>query len=139
MIIEQRNIKPSTPVITGNNNSFTNSSILFTIVSSDGNNDELQYFIEWGDGTTTKTEFYPQSTEISLEHAWKKSGTYTMTLRSYDNQLYSEETSKTVNINDVFTANYGYIILLITAIFTFISLSTKTFMQDRALKAMMSA
>ena len=74
------------------------------------------------------------------------SGTYNVTLMVMDNEgatnsttfnlivddeLYSEINAIQITGNVIYKANYGYIILLITAIMIFIILSTRTTLDDR--------
>jgi len=139
IIIEQKNRAPFTPEISGKNISVVNNSVSFTFSAIDADHNDVQYFIDWGDGQTMVTDFIPESLEITIDHAWEKSGLYTIKVKAYDGQLYSEEQTMSITVNDIFTANLGYIILLIIAIITGFTLTTKTYLQDKAFKALMSA
>ena len=76
-------------------------------------------------------ELDQHTTSINLSHVWQTSGTFTIKVKTFDGSLYSEENYLQINVNDIQMANYGFIILLIIAIITFITLSTKTISDDR--------
>jgi len=70
------NIPPSEPNISGPASGNPGEDIEYTFVATDPNSDELQYYIQWGDGTTQDwTSPYASGEEVKLSHQWS-SGTY---------------------------------------------------------------
>lgn len=79
------NEKPNKPSITGPDLGKVDNDYEFTFIATDPNEDELEYFIEWGDG---HSEFwkgpYESGEEVIFDHAWSKSGTFTIEAKVRD-------------------------------------------------------
>ena len=131
LIIEKPNSKPSKPVIDGPINLDVNTNYTFIIASTDMDNDAIQFIIDWGDRVQTTTDFYPNATSVTLHNMWIEPGKYTIIVQAFDGESYSEISSMQITVSEVFQANYGYIVLLIIAIFLFIVLSMQTALNDR--------
>jgi outer membrane protein assembly factor BamB len=77
--------KPATPSITGDENGHVRRKHDYTIVSSDPDNDNISYYIDWGDGKSTDwTTPTPSDQAIILSHTWQKKGTYTVKAKARD-------------------------------------------------------
>jgi len=100
VLIAEANNPPEDPTITGPSEGKVNVSYNFTFVSADNDNDTLQYIIDWGNGTNTTTEFLSNGTSIKKTHNWTTAGTYTITVRSYDNDTHSGNVTHTVVIKE---------------------------------------
>jgi len=68
---------PMVPIIYKDNGS------LF-IYSIDPDGDDLKYFIDWGDGTTTETDWYPSGQIIEISHVWPEPGEYHIKAKAMD-------------------------------------------------------
>ena len=91
---------PEDPTISGPSEGEINISYNFTVVSTDKDNDTIQYTIEWGDGEDITTDFLSNGTTKKLSHAWSSAGDYTITVKAYDNDTYSGTISHTITINE---------------------------------------
>ena len=131
VIVEKANSKPTKPSIIGPKTLTVNTDYSYIFESIDAEDDVLQYHINWGDGTSIVTDMDPSKTSVSLIHSWEESGNFTIQVQTFDGELYSEENSIQIQVNDIIKANLGYIILLIFAISEFIVLTIKTAINDR--------
>ena len=59
-------------------------NIAFEACGVDQNGDPLQYFIDWGDGTTTTTAPSPSNEWVDVPHRYSTAKTYTITIKSTD-------------------------------------------------------
>jgi len=77
-------ISPDVPVISGPTNGKPGAEYDFIFVSEDPNNNDISYFIDWGDGTTTGwTDYVKSGEEILLTHSWKE-GVYNVKCKAKD-------------------------------------------------------
>ncbi len=84
--------QPSTPTITGTENGHVRRTYDYTITAIDPDNDTLQYYIDWGDGTFTNwTTPTPSGHSITQSHTWKKRGTYTVKAKARDQYLWETD------------------------------------------------
>ena len=97
--LEAYNYPPNEPSIDGPSSGYVNESYSFTIVATDNDGDAIKYFISWGDGTTTETDFLPNGTSIDLNHSWSRPGNYTISVKVYDNSTYSGEVKWKINVS----------------------------------------
>jgi len=98
LLISEPTYPPEDPTITGPSEGLVNISYNFTISATDRDNDTIQYVIEWGDGENTTTDFLANGTSTKQTHMWDTPGTYTITVRAYDNDTYSGPVSHTITI-----------------------------------------
>ena len=79
------NEKPDAPTIDGPPSGKTGTSYDYTFTSSDPNNDNVSYYIKWGDGSTpTWTTYQTSGTPYTKNHTWSSQGTYTIEAKSKD-------------------------------------------------------
>jgi hypothetical protein len=79
------NSSPSSPHINGPMNGKLNIDIDYEFKSIDPTEDEIFYFIDWGDGTVDKwIGPYSSGEEITISHKWSKKGTYTIQAKAKD-------------------------------------------------------
>jgi len=84
------NNRPSKPTITGQARGKIGSTYNYTVVSTNPNEDDLWYFIDWGDGTNSSwIGAYPSGEQVTQSHTWSKKGTYTIKCKAKD--AYSVE------------------------------------------------
>ncbi len=82
---EVDNQPPSAPVISGPASGKAKHMYNYSFNSTDPNNDDVSYFIDWGDNTTSGwIGPYASGTAIIQSHAWSKKGTYTITAKARD-------------------------------------------------------
>lgn len=107
-IISLENKPPEPPILTGPKTGNKNILYNFTVNSSDPENDELQYIINWGDGEKTITEFLSYVAKIT--HSWTEAGSYIITITASDNITESETTTYIMMIDAIYVGNLGYLI-----------------------------
>jgi hypothetical protein len=80
-----QNQTPSTPLITGPSQGKPRISYNYEIESIDPENENISYYIDWGDGTNTGwIGPHPSGQEQTLNHTWNKKGTYTIKAKARD-------------------------------------------------------
>jgi hypothetical protein len=75
---------PIIPTITGETHGKVCNSYKYSITTTDPDQDKVQYFIQWGDNTTTWTDFFDSGEEIVINHTWNVKGTYNIKVRAHD-------------------------------------------------------
>jgi hypothetical protein len=79
------NTPPSTPQITGPSEGKPGNPYLFNMVTSDPQDQNIYYFVDWGDNTTTDwLGPYVSGTEIHVTHTWATEGNYTVKVKAKD-------------------------------------------------------
>jgi len=84
------NDPPSNPTITGEKNGKTGQSYPYKFKSTDPQNQDIYYKIEWGDGQTT--DWFgpnPSGTEVEKSHTYAEDNTYTIKAKARD--IYQKE------------------------------------------------
>lgn len=88
------NNPPQKPTIEGPSSGAPNEEYTYTITSSDIDNDELYYHIEWGDGTLEEWIGPYQSDEtLTITHTWDQKGTYEIKVKAKDTHGTESEIS----------------------------------------------
>jgi outer membrane protein assembly factor BamB len=76
---------PSTPTITGTENGKVRRQYDYTIVSTDPEEDNISYYIDWGDGKTTDwIGPYNSGEKVIQSHIWLIRGTYDVKVKARD-------------------------------------------------------
>lgn len=84
------NEPPCTPTITGETNGVVGEVCQYMVSSHDPNNDTIEYFVDWGDGTNSSwIGPYQNGLEINVSNKWSSSGTYEVKVKARD--IYEEE------------------------------------------------
>ena len=79
------NHAPSPPAIKGPTLCAVDRSYDYSFVSIDEDNDDVSYYIFWGDNTSTGwTPFYPSGKTEVFNHTWHKIGTYYIEAKAKD-------------------------------------------------------
>jgi hypothetical protein len=82
-----QNEPPDTPSITGPSHGKPGTSYSFTFVTTDPDGDEVYYFIDWGDNTSSGwIGPYNPGQEETANHSWSQKGTYTIQIKAKDIQ-----------------------------------------------------
>ena len=83
-LIAMGNVKPDKPSISGSIFCKNNQPYDFSFISTDLNNHDIRYFVDWGDRTSDWSEFSPSGEEISLSHEWAEQGIYFIQSKAED-------------------------------------------------------
>jgi len=76
---------PDAPAITGETQGQYGEEYEYTFVSTDPENQDVRYYIEWGDGETEEwIGPYSSGQEISVSHTWDEEDTYTIRAKAKD-------------------------------------------------------
>jgi len=95
---ESMNNPPNTPFINGETNGAINTPYDYYIVTTDPDNDNVRYHIDWGDNNSTITELYQSEEEIIVSHTWTTESNYNITVKAID-QFYSESDWSTLEVS----------------------------------------
>lgn len=99
----------STPIINGTYRGTKNTPYVYTVSSTDPENDFLRYSITWGDGTQNTSRLLPNNTSYICAHSWAAAGKYIVTATASDNITYSEECTWEVFIDVFFVRTLGFL------------------------------
>jgi outer membrane protein assembly factor BamB len=84
------NSSPSTPSIDGTTSGKIKQNYEYTIASTDPENNNISYYVTWGDGTNSGwLGPFTSGEEQTVSHTWDEKGTYTIQVKARDN--YSAE------------------------------------------------
>ncbi|VVB60063.1 PKD domain protein [uncultured archaeon] len=110
-VITQPNRLPTTPIITGPTNGTKNTMYTYTALSTDADNDTIQYTFNWGDPLSTSqlSGFLPNGSAYTVNHNWTVAGRYEVTVTVTDNQTTSSS-NITVYIDAVQAGGVGYLL-----------------------------
>jgi parallel beta-helix repeat protein len=79
------NHPPNVPSITGQTNGKINVEYTYTTNTTDPDDDQVAYYVDWGDGTNSGwTTFYNSGEEASVKHTWTVKGTYEIKVKAKD-------------------------------------------------------
>ena len=58
----------------------------YVFSTTDPENDDVSYYVEWGDGTTSGwTNYYPSGNDVEISHIWNKIDRYPIRCKAKDN------------------------------------------------------
>jgi hypothetical protein len=107
------NTPPNKPTITGPTRGEPESEYEYIITSTDSENDEVYYYIDWGDSFTSGwIGPYSIEEEVNLEHIWAEQGTYSVRVKAKDSDE-SDWESLTVRMpksNDIIASSWAFIL-----------------------------
>ena len=79
------NDAPDTPTITGPASGAPGKAYLFKMSTTDANEDDVFYYIDWGDGTTSDwLGPYNSGADATITHSWSEQGTFTVKIKAKD-------------------------------------------------------
>ncbi len=79
------NSPPNKPIITGPTKGKVGEEHKYVFSATDTNDDEVWYWIEWGDNTVEKwIGPYKSGEEVELSHVWSKTGNYVIKAKAKD-------------------------------------------------------
>ncbi|MFH1101369.1 MAG: PKD domain-containing protein [Methanobacteriota archaeon] len=99
VVIVKANHPPSIPSVDGPVTGHQNSTLEFTALSFDADNDTIQYIFDWGDGETTRTGFLQNGTVTHQTHQWATYGEYRISVSAFDNESESGAATYSVLID----------------------------------------
>ena len=82
------NTIPNTPIITGKTQGRIRTLYDYTITTTDPDQDNIRYHIDWGDNTYTDTDFYVSGEEFKISHIWGVEGDYSIRVKAIDDSGY---------------------------------------------------
>ena len=82
--ITRANNPPSTPLLSGPTSGYIGTSYRYSISAEDPDGDDIKYAFDWGDDTTSETEFLKSGEIIAQSHAWDEPGEYHIRVRATD-------------------------------------------------------
>jgi subtilisin family serine protease len=83
--VSVENQPPNPPTITGPAKGKVKVATAYNFTTTDPNDDEVYYFIYWGDGTNSDwIGPYPSGDKIIKSHTWSKKGTYIIKAKAKD-------------------------------------------------------
>ena len=81
----QENQAPLSPFIAGDKKGTTGEEQEYTFITTDPEDHQVLYFVDWGDGTTDEwVGPYASDSEITLPHTWAEKGTYSIKAKAKD-------------------------------------------------------
>jgi len=98
-IVEKPNLPPTHPEVDGTQDGTKDTEYNYTALSTDADNDTIQYIFNWNDGKTSTTEFLLNGTSTTQTHSWTSAGVYTITVKASDNKTESGTTEYIVLID----------------------------------------
>ena len=121
----QENQPPSAVKITGPPSGKAGEECTFTVFSTDPEEHDVLYFVEWGDGTYEDwSNPYPSGTEVIFYHTWSEQGTYTMRVRAKDRyNAVGEWTVLVVTMPRITPKYYRYLLNFLEKINIFLPLN----------------
>ena len=76
---------PEKPIILGKSSGKPNTEYEYTFVATDPDGDEISYFVDWGDNTSTGwTSELPSGVVYNSSHIWSEKGDYTIQAKAKD-------------------------------------------------------
>jgi len=92
------NQPPDAPDISGPTNGEVGTTYIYTLITTDQDDDQVYYFVDWGDGTNSEWLGPHQSgVQVSTTHRWSDQGTYTVKAKAKD--ICGEESDwTTINV-----------------------------------------
>jgi len=104
------NLPPSAPILDGPTTGPHNNSYTYTATSTDPENSTLTYTFTWGDGMTNTSIATTSGTPVTMYHAWRHAGVYTLSVTAFDGETMSTPTTITVLMSVMWVDGLGYLI-----------------------------
>ena len=85
------NEPPSRPEISGPHTGVPDTSYDFTFTSTDPEEDDIRYYVLWGDGLTDYTDYAASGETVTMSHTYTKTGTFQIKVRAEDTNYGSSD------------------------------------------------
>jgi hypothetical protein len=93
------NNPPNAPSIpSGPNSGLAGTSNIYSTSAIDPDEDQVKYTFDWGDGTTSDTDFVASGTSGSASHSWSNAGTYQIKANAMDSKGASSSWSNALSV-----------------------------------------
>ena len=93
------NVAPTAPEIYGPPSGPPGVELFYAFVSDDPDKDQIKYIIEWGDGNSEETDYFPPRRAAEASHIYEEQGDYTITVKAEDDRgLVGRESTFEVTI-----------------------------------------
>ena len=103
------NVPPEPPEITGPSTGKAGEELCWKFHAYDNDSEMVRYHIDWGDGTSTTTDWVEVCTWIEVCHTYTEKGTYIIKVYAEDDSgLISAETQFTIVITTAKAVNYQF-------------------------------
>jgi len=90
--IQESNNPVNKPVITGPTSGKTSTRYEYTFIATDPDNNDVYYYIEWGDDNVEEwIGPYASGEKVTIKHRWNEQGTYIVKAKSKD--VFDEESN----------------------------------------------
>jgi hypothetical protein len=89
-------VPPTVPTIDGPTGAGPGVEVCYDFHSYDDNGDMVRYHIDWGDGSTETTDWYPACTPVNVCHTYTARGTYVIS-------AYAEDETGLISATATFT------------------------------------
>jgi len=78
-------VPPDNPSISGPSSGKVGETYSYTVKAVDGNNDNLFYYVDWGDGSSSGwVGPYTSGYNVEFTHSWNSEGNYTIKVKARD-------------------------------------------------------
>lgn len=101
------NQAPNTPVIAGNINGNVKEEVEFSVITTDPEQHQVLYYVDWDDGSIKEwTDEYASNEEVTITHTWDEKGSYIIKIKAKD--IHEEESDwGTLNVQLSKTKTYN--------------------------------
>jgi len=83
--IRESNDPPNKPTITGETQGYIDESYEYTFTTTDSDDDDIWYYVEWGDSSNSGwIGPYNSGDVVTKSHTWDEEGTYTIRAKAKD-------------------------------------------------------
>ena len=83
-VVKIGNQPPEPPTIGGPKYGDTHQQLTYTFVTSDEEDEDVKYSIDWGDGKTDETNYVESNTPVQFTHNWGTEDDYYITAQAFD-------------------------------------------------------
>jgi hypothetical protein len=92
------NEAPYKPTLTGPDQGTTGKSYEYIVNVEDPESDDVQIWVDWGDGTNTGWQGpYPSGEDVTFDHEWENPGEYTIVAKAMD-EYYETDWSDPITL-----------------------------------------
>ena len=109
LITPEANTPPTAPTVSGPQTGTVDTDYKYTAVATDDDpGDQIKYIFDWGDGTTTTTDFFDNNTAVNETHNWSAAGVYKLKVSASDNATETPSDDYYVLIDAIWVKTIGY-------------------------------
>ncbi len=96
--ISRTNNPPNMPRLSGLTSGYIGTSYSYSTSAEDPDGDDIKYTVDWGDDTTSETEFMYSGETASLSHDWAEPGEYHIRVKATDDKGASSGWSESLMV-----------------------------------------